>query len=72
MCHCAAFPANDHEAELMKERTASYEKTVVDIAKSGRYNTRKDFSVIHQPIFNTENSFPSEVCNQLIPVQIHA
>ncbi|XP_076464761.1 uncharacterized protein LOC143296616 [Babylonia areolata] len=52
LCDCAAFPGNA-EAELALIQEADlYQRAVEEIALSGRYDSRPDFTVVSQPFFN--------------------
>lgn len=52
VCECAAFP-DDEEAKLELIQEADlFQNTVEQIALSGRYDTRPDFTVVSQPFFN--------------------
>lgn len=51
MCKCAAFPSKKYSTEVLIEYTKNYQKLTSELVSSGRYDTRDDFTVVHQPFF---------------------
>jgi phospholipase B1 len=47
-CKCAGYPTEKETKEL-KEYTERYQKLVLDLANSGRYDDKDDFTVVAQP-----------------------
>ncbi|KAK7104476.1 hypothetical protein V1264_019185 [Littorina saxatilis] len=53
VCECAAFPKSKKAEKELVRLTGKFQKTVEEIATSRRYDTRQDFTVVHQPLFNS-------------------
>ncbi|KAL8598297.1 hypothetical protein ACOMHN_035247 [Nucella lapillus] len=49
VCGCASFPQSPGAAHRLAQLTAQLQRTVQSLARSGRYDTRRDFTVVHQP-----------------------
>lgn len=52
LCECAAFPDNDEKEKEVIRIADEYQRLTDEIALSGRYDTREDFTVVCQPFFN--------------------
>ncbi|XP_076464552.1 phospholipase B1, membrane-associated-like [Babylonia areolata] len=52
VCECAAFPRTAGDVAKLGQLTGQYQSTVRELAASGRYDTRQDFTLVHQPFFN--------------------
>lgn len=58
LCDCAAFPKNkEAEEELIRIR-GEYQEVVREIAASGMFDTRDDFTVVYQPFF--KDTYPPD------------
>ncbi|XP_076442169.1 phospholipase B1, membrane-associated-like [Babylonia areolata] len=51
-CDCAAFPAGPEAERKLIYEADMYQLAVEEIARSGRYDTTDDFTVVHQPFLN--------------------
>lgn len=51
VCPCAAYPKNDDERKQLKEYFEGYSTLTEQMAASGKYDTREDFTVVYQPFF---------------------
>lgn len=49
LCKCAAYPENKEAEKKLHELVVKYQNSAVELANSGRYDTRKDFTVVSQP-----------------------
>lgn len=47
-CPCAAFPESKRRVSYLFTR---YSKLTENLIKSGRYDTKEDFTVVYQPFF---------------------
>jgi phospholipase B1, membrane-associated len=54
-CPCAAFPESQESEELLVEYTKNYTRLVAELAASGRYDTKDDFTVVLQPYYRDFN-----------------
>nr|KAG5711996.1 hypothetical protein BaRGS_026437 [Batillaria attramentaria] len=52
ICECAAFPGNEEKEKELVHMADLYQLATEEIAMSGRYDTRDDFTVVCQPFFN--------------------
>lgn len=50
LCRCGTFPT-EKERDEMRAAVKSYQKAIADLASSGRYDTRDDFTVVAQPFY---------------------
>ncbi|KAK6997577.1 phospholipase B1 membrane-associated-like isoform X1 [Biomphalaria glabrata] len=50
-CDCAANPDNQGDLEQLIRLRESYQQAARDLAASGRYDTRDDFTVVLQPFY---------------------
>ena len=57
LCDCGAFPKNSEEEADMVRQTQRYRNLTAALVKTGRYDTRDDFTVVLQPFF-TETQPP--------------
>ncbi|KAH9495071.1 Lysophospholipase 1 [Bulinus truncatus] len=50
-CDCAANPGNQEELDQLIRLREGYQQAARDLAASGRYDTRDDFTVVLQPFY---------------------
>jgi len=48
-CPCAAFPSSDEERKILYEYLAGYGEKAEQLATSGLYDDKDDFTVVYQP-----------------------
>ncbi|KAL8576168.1 hypothetical protein ACOMHN_027823 [Nucella lapillus] len=51
-CDCAAFPGSEEALKKLIAEADSYQLAVEEIARSGRYDAKEDFTVVYQPFLN--------------------
>lgn len=50
-CPCAAYPKSAEEEKQLNEFHQQYSNYTEELCKSGRYDTKNDFTVVYQPFF---------------------
>ncbi|XP_064623926.1 phospholipase B1, membrane-associated-like [Lineus longissimus] len=50
-CPCGAFPITDARRKNVQIIAKAFQATIAEIVGSGRYETKDDFTVVHQPFF---------------------
>ncbi|KAK6186521.1 hypothetical protein SNE40_008546 [Patella caerulea] len=56
LCKCAAYPKNDVAEQELINMTRLYQTSLHDLAISGKFDTKDDFTVVDQPFFR--NTYP--------------
>ena len=51
ICPCAASPT-DEQVKVLNDYVQRYQKVVVELINSGRYDKRDDFTVVIQPFLS--------------------
>ena len=64
-CRCGAFPGSDENKQELEDLVKAYQQGLRDLVKSGRYDTRDDFTVVDQPFFS-ETKIPTTVSYKIV------
>ena len=50
-CPCGAYPKSDQDRKELNEYFQGYSNYTEQLIKTGRYDTKDDFTVVYQPFF---------------------